>query len=101
MILSRFAAATVAAFITVSATAADVKQQVEGQLDLRSLFERAPGVAAKQGDVTETPRSVEVLLARVGPDGELIKACVDSEAAARRFFDAPIETLHTKQAKEQ
>jgi hypothetical protein len=98
MIRGSFAAA-VAAFITVSATA----QEPERQFDLRALFERAPGVERAAGDhrATDTPRSIELVIARIGPDGKLIKACVDSEAAARRFFEAPAEDLHAKQAKEQ
>lgn len=100
MIRRRVALAAVAAVITVSATAAESADR----LDLRSLFQRAPGVAdaAKSGAAEEsTTTTVEVLLARVGPDGKLIKVCVDNEAAARRFLNADVTTLHTLKAKEQ
>jgi hypothetical protein len=99
MILRRATMAAVATVITVYASAAENAHR----LDLRSVFERAPGVAGavKPGVAEESATTVEVLLARIGPDGKLIKVCVDSEAAARRFFEAPADTLHTKQAKEQ
>ena len=100
MIRRRVALAAVAAVITVSATAAESADR----LDLRGLFQRAPGVAdaARPGDAEQsTTTTVELLLARVGPDGKLIKVCVDTEAAARRFLNADVTTLRTQQAKEQ
>ncbi len=106
MIRRTFALAA-AVLVTVSATAAEPvrsrREQPVPQFDLRALFERAPGVddAVAKNGVTEGPGATEVILARVGPDGKLIKVCVNSEEAVRRFFDAPIETLETKQAREQ
>jgi hypothetical protein len=35
----------------------------------------------------------EVLVARIGPDGKPVLACVDSEEAARRFLLAPAGRL--------
>lgn len=37
--------------------------------------------------------SVEVVLARIGPDGKPILACVDSETAALRFLEAQASRL--------
>jgi hypothetical protein len=45
--------------------------------------------------------AVEVMLARIDPDGRVVTACVDSEKAARAFLDAPVEKVATRQAKEQ
>lgn len=92
----------IATLITLSAVAAEPARK---PLDLRAIFEQAPGVLMIDGSRNPTaitaPASLEVVVARIGPDGKLIKACVDSEAAARRFLDDPLETLHTRQAKEQ
>jgi len=43
---------------------------------------------------------MDVLVARIGPDGKVIIACVDSEAAAKRFLEAPIEKV-AKKAQEK
>ena len=34
---------------------------------------------------------MEVLVARIAPDGKAVMACVDSAEAAKKFFEAPIE----------
>jgi hypothetical protein len=99
MIRTRVLAAAVAAVISVTATPAEPERAREDarpaaqKLDVRALFEPAPGAT--------DPSSVQIIVARIGPDGKLIKACVDSEAAARRFLDAPVETLRTKKAQKQ
>ena len=50
---------------------------------------------------TEVPYgTMDVLVARIGPDGKVIIACVDSEAAAKRFLEAPIEKV-AKKAQEK
>jgi hypothetical protein len=41
-----------------------------------------------------------VLIARVGPDGKLVLACVDSAEAAKKFLEAPIEKT-ARTAKEK
>lgn len=56
--------------------------------------ETADGVSAMVGPI-------EVVVARFGPDGKPVMACVDNPEAARRFFKAPVETLAPKQKKEQ
>ena len=45
--------------------------------------------------------AMEVVIARIGTDGRLVTACVDSEKAARAFLESPIDKVATKQAKEQ
>ncbi len=56
-------------------------------------IETADGVSAMVGPI-------EVVVARFGPDGKPVMACVDNPEAARRFFKAPAETLAPKQKKE-
>lgn len=102
-------AAAVAGLIAVHAGAAEtarvpeIAQPVapEAKFDLRALFDRAPGVLSDDANgITVGAFAVEVLVARRGPDGKLIKACVNSEEAARLFLTAPVDKLATKQAKE-
>jgi hypothetical protein len=45
--------------------------------------------------------AMEVMVARIDPDGRVLTACVDSEKAARAFLDAPVDKVATKTAKEQ
>ncbi|MEO8381205.1 MAG: hypothetical protein ABI779_16215 [Acidobacteriota bacterium] len=99
---SSLAIAAVAALLTVPASAAERATVAEERFDLHAIFERAPGVLmVDERGTTTAPGSVEVVIARIGPGGKLIKACVDSEEAAQRFFNAPIESLHGKQATER
>lgn len=44
--------------------------------------------------------ALEVVVARVNTDGKLVLACVDSKEAADRFFQAPIDKVATREAKE-
>ena len=44
---------------------------------------------------------IEFVIARIGPDGKPIKACVDSAEAARRFFQTRVEKLPAKSAQDQ
>jgi hypothetical protein len=57
-------------------------------------IETEDGVSAAVGPI-------EVVVARIGPDGKPVMACVDDLKAARRFFHAPVEQSAPKQAKEQ
>jgi hypothetical protein len=103
MSLRLFAVAAVLVLSTLSARAADPARsraaalpiEETGGLDLRALFDRAPGVIETDdgGGVTVSAFAVEVLVARVGTDGKLIKACVDNEEAARKFLTAPVEKV--------
>jgi hypothetical protein len=63
--------------------------------DLASIF--AP---PEQNETIETDDgfmalggSMEVVVARIGADGKPVLGCVDTEEAARRFFEAPAERL--------
>lgn len=58
-----------------------------------------PSIETEDG--VSAPGHLEVVIARIGADGKPVMACVDNPEAARRFFDAPIEKLSPKRAKEQ
>ena len=100
--------AAVVALITASAHAADPARTRESALpleerrpELRALFDRAPGVISEGANgITVGAFAVNVIVARIDTGGKLVSACVDNEAAARRFLDAPIEKIDTRQAKE-
>lgn len=102
------AVAAVLALMTASAYAADPARTREialpldeRPLELRALFDRSPGVISEGPDgITVGAFAVNVLVARIDTDGNLISACVDNEASARRFLEAPIEKVETPQAKE-
>jgi hypothetical protein len=49
--------------------------------------------------VSATVGPIEVVVARIGPDGKPVMACVDDLKAAQRFFHAPVVPA-PKQAKE-
>jgi hypothetical protein len=94
--------------MTASAHAADPARtkeialpQAERSISLRALFDRAPGVISENAHgITAGPFQVDVIVARIDTDGKLVKACVDSEEAARRFLEAPIEKVDGRRAKE-
>ena len=96
-------AATVAAIVSVTATAAETAREREEvqpvqRLDVRALFERAPGVITENEDgLTLSGFAVEVVIARIGEDGKLVKACVDTEEAARLFFEKPVVGKEARQ----
>lgn len=102
-------AAIAALMMTASADAKDpvpspdaALPRSERPLDLRALFDRAPGVISEDANgITAGPMRVDVIVARIDTDGKLVKACVDSEEAARRFLEAPIERVEGRRAKEQ
>ena len=103
-------AAVVVALTTASTHAADRHRnqeteplpQTERRLELRALFNRAPGVIADNANgITAGPFQVDVIVARIDADGKLVKACVDNEEAARRFLDAPIERVAGSRAQEK
>jgi len=52
-------------------------------------------------DGVSAPGTFEVLVARISTDGKAVMACVDTEAAAQRFLDAPTASLPAKQDREQ
>ena len=46
------------------------------------------------------PEGVELLVARIGPDGKPVLACVDSAEALKKFLESPVEKL-ARGAKEK
>ena len=75
-------------------TRAMIPQTAASRIELGPLF------AAKAREVVETSNGLsapmgqlEVVVARIGADGRPVLACVDSEEAARRFLEAPVEKL--------
>ena len=83
--------------------AADTAPLPEPAVTLAAMFAAAQqeeeivlldGVASGMG-------ALEVVVARTDTDGKLVFACVDSEEAAQRFLRKPLDTLATKEAKEQ
>ena len=105
-----FAVATVVATMAVSAHAAEGARQqdtiavpqAQRPLALHALFAHAPGVVhAANGMIVSGPTHTDVILARIDSDGKLVKVCVDNEAAARRFLNAPIASVDGRKAKEQ
>jgi hypothetical protein len=57
-------------------------------------IETEDGVSAAVGPI-------EVVVARIGPDGKPVMACVDNLEAAKRFLKTPAEQHAPKQDKEQ
>ena len=103
-------AAVVVALTTASTHAADRHRnqeteplpQAERRLELRALFNRAPGVISENANGISTgPFQVDVIVARIDSDGKLVKACVDSEESARRFLQAPIGRVAGSRAQEK
>ncbi|HET8774609.1 MAG TPA: hypothetical protein VFP80_12475 [Thermoanaerobaculia bacterium] len=105
-----FAVAALAALTTASMHAADGSRKQDAALPqagrplaLHALFAHAPGVIAEgpHGMIVTGPTHADVILARIDTDGKLVKVCVDNEAAARRFLDAPIAAVEGRKAKDQ
>jgi hypothetical protein len=81
------------AHATNPANAREAALPLEESAGLRALFDLAPGVVETQDGETVTAFAMEVVVARIGPDGELIKGCVSSLDEAKKFFAAPVEKL--------
>lgn len=102
-----FAVSAVLALTALSAHAADPARSrpTEITLDetaLRSLFELAPGVVpADGGGVTVSAFAVEVVVARIGEDGRIVKACVDNGDGAKKFLAAPVDKIGKPEGHEQ
>ena len=75
------------------AGARDAELPLHESASLRALFELAPGVVETQDGETVGAFAIEVVVARIGPDGELIKGCVSSHEEAKKFFAAPVEKI--------
>lgn len=102
----RFAIAVVLILSTVSAGSAGPREEKLSEresAELRALFDRAPGAMTEDanGVITVEGNVGEVVVARVDTDGTLVKACVNSEEAARLFFEKPIEQVGSGKAREK
>ena len=102
------AVAAVLVLTALSARAADpvrsrdaVAVPLEESAGLRALFDLAPGVVETEDGITTTAFAIEVIVARIGPDGKLIKACVSSHEEAKQFLTAPIEKVQKAEGHEQ
>lgn len=80
-------------------------------LDRVCIPETVPRIASPRAEVTPAPTvldrgvgapmgPMDIIVARIGPDGKVITACVDSEEAARKFLETPVQQLRTKQAEQ-
>lgn len=58
------------------------------------VIETLDGIASGMG-------ALEVVVARIDTDGNIVFSCVDNEHAAERFLTRPIDKLATKEEKEQ
>jgi hypothetical protein len=101
--MAAFAAAVVAHAENPSdraCTRDGVAHLVPAHDELAALFARSGEQTIVTENGTIAPMGPpEVLMARVGPDGRIAIVCVDSETAARRFLEAPDDSLARK--KEQ
>src|SRR5215212_10260022 len=101
------ATAVLAASLALSAHAADPARSRTAELPLdetalRAMFDLAPGVVATEGGgTTVTGFAVDVVIARIGQDGKIVKACVDTNEAAQKFLTAPIEKIAKSEAQQQ
>jgi hypothetical protein len=97
----RIVVAAVVALMTAPAQAVEATRAQDERPSLREMFDRAPGVIREDANgITAGPMQVDVIVARIDTDGKLVKACVNSEEAARRFLEAPIEKIDGRRAKE-
>jgi NAD(P)H-dependent flavin oxidoreductase YrpB (nitropropane dioxygenase family) len=77
-----------------SCTRDGVTRLVPARAELAALFaRREPELIPTATGRVSTMGPSEVMMARVGADGKIVIVCVDTEAAARHFLDAPVESL--------
>ncbi|HJQ41299.1 MAG TPA: hypothetical protein VKB93_29515 [Thermoanaerobaculia bacterium] len=90
-----FAVAITANAASDDACTRDTLTRVSARLhiDVVELFEKSDAVPAQ-------PEGMELLIARIGPDGKPVLACVDGAEAAKKFLEAPMEKV-ARRAKEQ
>jgi hypothetical protein len=67
---------------------------------LAAVFDARQVADPTSGKVT-TIETTEVVIARIGADGKLVLACVDTKDAARRFLEIPAGRLASHGPKEQ
>lgn len=73
------------------------------RVDLTQLFARlGDGRSVETADGVNSPMSaMELVVARIGPDGKVVMACVDNAESARRFLTAPAERVALRKAQDQ
>jgi hypothetical protein len=88
--------------VTITANAAsddtctrDTLARVSARLhiDVAEFFEKSDAAPAQ-------PDGLELLIARIGPDGKPVLACVDGAEAAKKFLESPIDKV-ARGAREQ
>lgn len=84
----------------VAAKAAESPAPAPATLEETFAVSAAESIETEDG-VSAAVGPIEVVVARIGPDGKPVMACVDGLEAARRFFKASTEQQAPKQAKEQ
>jgi hypothetical protein len=70
------------------------------RFDLAAMFDHAIEEPVETGAGVSTTGPLELLVVRLGEDGKPVAVCVDNEAAAQKFLDAPVERIQSKKAKE-
>jgi hypothetical protein len=81
---------TVEAVSTTEATP-PVVDEAQIRADLASVFLPDEESVETANGVSATITTGEVLLARIGPDGKVVMACVDNKEAAVRFLAGSVE----------
>jgi hypothetical protein len=78
----------------MSCTPREVRQRERTTVQqLSVMFPTEPVIVESSTGVTAYGSSMEVLVARIGPDGKPVLACTDSMEAAKRFLEAPAERV--------
>jgi hypothetical protein len=83
-----------------AAKSAEAPATAPATLEATFAVAKAESIETEDG-VSAAVGPIEVVVARIGPDGKPVMACVDDLEAARRFRKAPSEQQAPKQAKEQ
>ena len=104
MAIAAFAAATVLQAENAPdrvCTPDGVAHLVPARDELTALFARSEShlvIDTETGEVAPMGPP-DVLMARIDSDGKVVVVCVDSEVAARRFLEAPVESLSKARVK--
>ncbi len=84
-----------------SSTLEPVPIASSSRIDLAGLFPRGGEPVQTRDGVNAAFPSMEVVVARIGPDGRLILACVDNEREAQRFLDVKTDSLRAASPAEK
>jgi hypothetical protein len=72
-------------------TTMPIADEAKIRADLATLFLPEEESVETSNGVSATITTGEILLARIGPDGKVVMACVDNKEAAVRFLAGPVE----------